>query len=296
MSSRLAAVEVADLIASMGFPADQAVGHRLHELDHDCIDAAGSLDSPLFLKTLADHRSTVCGSDPIALLLEILTRIGSDDLYQLTLDYQTSGEITGEYRQSVSYAALGYCRRDALDLNAGDREALLDSAEQTLGRLRQSRRREAVPARGSSVLEARRGIFVSLHQGAELLGCIGNCSGPEPLASAAAELTLSAALEDPRFRPAAAADGPIDIEISVLTPFKRITSAARFQIGRHGAFLRLGGCSGLLLPQVADDYDWTPEQFLSAVARKSMLGPLAWKDPKARLFVFEAQVFSRSGR
>ncbi|HYW45724.1 MAG TPA: AMMECR1 domain-containing protein, partial [Bryobacteraceae bacterium] len=109
------------------------------------------------------------------------------------------------------------------------------------------------------------------------------------------DLAVSAALEDPRFRPAAEVAGPIDIEISVLTPFKRITSANQLRVHRHGAMLRLGECSGLLLPQVADRYDWTAEQFLEAVTRKSMLGPHAWKDPEARLSVFEAQVFSRPG-
>ncbi|MBZ5605685.1 MAG: hypothetical protein LAO79_25575, partial [Acidobacteriia bacterium] len=74
------------------------------------------------------------------------------------LDYQTSGEITGDYGQSVSYAALGYYRREDFDLGAADREALLDSASETLRLLRETGQREAVPARGgSTALETRRG-------------------------------------------------------------------------------------------------------------------------------------------
>jgi AmmeMemoRadiSam system protein B/AmmeMemoRadiSam system protein A len=277
------------------FPPDSTAPHRLRDLDFDCIDAAGSLDAQLFTETLRRHRSTVCGAEPIALLLEVIRRIGAEDVYQMTLDYQTSGEITGDYRTSVSYAALGYCRRSALELDATDREALLDASGQTLERLRTSGERRPVRAKGSAVLETRRGLFVSLHRGAELLGCIGNCSGDEPLAQAAAELTLSAALEDPRFSPAAQATGPIDIELSVLTPFKRFTSPEQFHLGRHGACLRMRHHTGLLLPQVADDYDWTREQFLSAVAHKAMLGPQGWKDPDAHLYLFEAQVFGRKG-
>ena len=277
------------------FPADQGVARRLRELDDDCLDAAGSLDATLFLQTLQSLRATVCGSDPIALLLATLSALGADDIYQAGLDYQTSGEITGDYRQSVSYAALAYCRREAFKLCVGDCEALLDSAAEALRRLCESGEREAVPAAGSPALEACRGVFVSLHQGSELLGCIGNCARHRPLSVAAAELALSAALDDPRFPPATQASGPIDIEISVLTPFRRIASAEKFCLGRHGAYLRSGGHAGLLLPQVAEHFDWTPSQFLSAVARKCMLGPTAWKDPKARLYVFEAQVFSRPG-
>ncbi len=276
------------------FPTDQHVARRLRELDDDCIDAAGSLDANLFWKTIQGLQATVCGVGPIALLLETLEALG-DDIYQVALDYQTSGEIVGDYHSSVSYAALAYCRREAFELSAGDCEALLDSAAETLRCLRESGKREAIPALGSPALDASRGIFVSLHQGPELLGCIGNCVGHTPLSTAAGELALSAALDDPRFRPVTGVSGPIDIEISVLTTFRRITSAEPFQVGQHGAYLRLGAHAGLLLPQVANKYEWTPEQFLSAVARKSTLGSQAWKDPKARLYLFEAQVFSRPG-
>jgi len=279
------------------FPADGAVAFHLRELDFECAEAAGSLDPSLFLETLEERGATVCGSGPIALLLEVMRLLGGDDIYQATLDYDTSGNLTGDYRHSVSYAALGYFRRAAFELDAPDREALLDSAEESLRQLRQSGTREATPAcGGSAALQARRGCFVSLHQGEELLGCLGNCQGRKPLAEEAADLALAAALEDPRFRPAATLPGPIDIEISVLTPFRRIRSVEQFRLGDHGAFLKLGGHSGLLLPQVAAHQEWTTEKFWQALSRKSMLGPRAWRDPKARLSVFEAQVFSRLGK
>ncbi len=277
------------------FPPDQTVARRLRDLDDDCIEAAGSIDATVFSEILQGLHATVCGSEPIALLLETLSALGWDDFYQVRLDYQTSGEIAGDYHHSVSYAALAYCRKDALELGCADREALLDSAARTLCRLRDSGQRESVPASGSPALDTGRGIFVSLHRGDELLGCIGNCAGHRPLTTAAGELALAAALDDPRFRPAADVSGPIDIEISVLTPFKRIVSAERLQLGKHGAYLHLGGHSGLLLPQVAERFDWTPGQFLSALARKCGLAPQSWKDPKARLYVFEAQIFGRPG-
>jgi AmmeMemoRadiSam system protein A len=192
----------------------------------------------------------------------------------------------------VSYAALGYFPRSAFDLDAADREALLGSATETLRRLRETHESRAFPAlHGSAALSARRGVFVSLHQGERLLGCVGSSEGRVPLSEEVANLALAAALDDPRFRPAASAVGPIDIEISVLTPFRRIWNAAECTVGKHGLFLKLGGHAGLLLPQVATELGWTAEEFLQAVARKSGLGPRAWRDPKARLYAFEAQVF-----
>jgi AmmeMemoRadiSam system protein B/AmmeMemoRadiSam system protein A len=271
------------------FPPERA-GGRLRDLDFECIEAAASLDSTHFLGALEKNHATVCGTAPIALLLDAL-RLVNAGVYQATLDYQTSGELTEDYRHSVSYAALGYFPRSAFDLNAADRDALLDSARETLRCLRETRESRAFPAlHGSAALSAKRGVFVSLHRGRELLGCVGKTEGRAPLSEEVANLTLSAALEDPRFRPAASAEGPIDIEISVLTPFRRIRKAEECIVGQHGLFLKLGGRAGLLLPQVATELGWTNGEFLEAVARKSMLGPRAWRDPQARLYVFEAQV------
>jgi len=278
------------------FPPEDAAGGRLRELDSECIEAAGSVNADLFLKELGERRATVCGFDPVALLLETLRRLEGEGLYQSQLDYQTSGEITGDFRHSVSYAALGYYPRAAFDLDEADREALLDSARETLDRLRGTGQREAVPARNGSVaLTARRGVFVTLRQGDELLGCIGNTSGRGPLAKDVADLALSAALDDPRFRPAAKTEGPIDIEISLLTPLRRIADRAGFCAGRHGALLKLGSHAGLLLPQVASERGWNADEFLRTLARKSRLGPEALENPRARLYRFEAQVFGRAG-
>jgi AmmeMemoRadiSam system protein B/AmmeMemoRadiSam system protein A len=273
------------------FPPDRAAAGRLQELDYECIEAAATLDSARFLETLERNRATVCGSGPIALLMETLRRLDGQ-LYLDTLDYRTSGELAGDYRHSVSYAALGWFPRPSFDLDEHDRAALLESAAKTLEELRAAGQRRAIPAAGGSLaLQARRGMFVSLHQEQDLLGCVGNTSGRGPMAEEAADLTLAAALEDPRFRPAAQVSGPIHIEISALTPFRRIFDAAQCRVGTHGLFLKLGGHSGLLLPQVAAERGWQTEEFLEAVARKSGLGKHAWRDPKARLYVFEAEVF-----
>jgi AmmeMemoRadiSam system protein B/AmmeMemoRadiSam system protein A len=273
------------------FPPDGAAAGRLQELDFECIEAAATLDSARFLETLERNRATVCGSGPIALLMDTLRRLDAE-LFLDTLDYRTSGELTGDYRHSVSYAALGWYPRASFEIGARDRAALIESAALTWEELRRSGRRLAIPATGGSpALQARRGMFVSLHQGPELLGCIGNIAGHGPMAEEAADLTLAAALDDPRFSPATEATGPIHIEISALTPLRRIFNAAQCRVGTHGLLLKLGGRSGLLLPQVAAERGWQTPEFLEAVARKSGLGKHAWRDPKARLYVFEAEVF-----
>ena len=276
------------------FANDAHIGERLRELDFTCMDAAGSLDAHWFLEILARTGATVCGAAPISLLLEVLRRLPGQSIYQTTLDYQTSGEITGDFAHSVSYAALAYHDRRSFELDAADCAALQVSAVETLARLRRTGKRQPVPAAGGSdALLAHRGLFVSLHHEGDLLGCVGNLSGHESLAVDVADLTLAAALEDPRFRPAAETAGSIDIEISVLTPCRAIRDTADFVVGRHGGLLTLGAQSGLLLPQVAGRHGWTAADFLKALARKSGLPAQAWRDPKARLQVFEAQLIGR---
>ena len=110
------------------FPNDAAIEHNLHELDFACIDAASSLHADLFLKVLDHNGATVCGRAPVALLLESLRRTGRS-IYQSTLDYQTSGEINGDFGHSVSYAALGYYDRACFNLDPDDSQTLHHVAE-----------------------------------------------------------------------------------------------------------------------------------------------------------------------
>ncbi|MGO9241424.1 MAG: AmmeMemoRadiSam system protein B [Bryobacteraceae bacterium] len=275
------------------FPVDEDTPGRLRELDGQAISAAGSLDPELFLESLQQTGATVCGSDPIALLLETLGLLGGEDIFQQTLDYQTSAEIAGSYEHSVSYGALGYFRADSFELSPEDRQALLESVAATLRHLRETGQRNPVPPPASAgSLQRRSGVFVSLHKQGELLGCIGNLTTPLPLAEETPRMALAAALDDPRFWPHSRLPEGIDVEISVLSPMKRIRDWTAFRLGRDGAFLECGAARGLLLPQVAHGGAWTPDQFLDALSRKAGLRPGAYREADARLAVFRAQVFA----
>lgn len=274
------------------FATDKWTAERLEALDTSVIEAAGSLDPDLFLEQLGETGATVCGYSPIALWLS--TARLRDELIQETLDYQTSGEILDDYHHSVSYAALGYFPAASFDLSARDRDLLLESAHRTLSQLRETGERIAVPPeRIPLTLTRKAAVFVSLHQGSRLLGCVGTHTKRQPLAEAVPEMTLAAALDDPRFEaPVWKARGEIQIEISVLSPMKAIRDPAAVVPGKHGVYLRKGGHAALLLPQVAEDRSWTWEQFLEALAFKAGLGAHAYLAPDARLAVFQAQVFS----
>ena len=140
-------------------------------------------------------------------------------------------------------------------------------------------------------LTTRLGAFVTLHKNDQLRGCIGHFGEDIPLCQIVKEMARAAAFEDPRF-PKVTADELEDIviEISVLTPLKRIQSADEFVYGRQGIYMRKGYRSGTFLPQVAHEVDWTKEEFLGHCARdKAGIGWNGWRD--AELYTYEAILF-----
>ena len=147
------------------------------------------------------------------------------------------------------------------------------------------------PMQDYPMLSKKCGAFVSLHKHGHLRGCIGHFGEDTPLYEIVAEMARAAAFEDPRFMPVSREElDDIDIEISVLTPMRRIQSLDEFELHRHGIYIRKGYRSGTFLPQVADEVNWTKEEFVGHCSQdKAGLGWNGWKD--AELYVYEAIVF-----
>lgn len=138
------------------------------------------------------------------------------------------------------------------------------------------------------------GAFVSLHLDGELRGCIGNLHSDHPLHEVVAEMAVEAATGDPRFPSLGLKELPkTELEVSVLTPFVPLTPE-EVVVGRHGLYIVRGPKRGVLLPQVASQYGWSPAEFLQHTCRKAGLPPDAYLDKDTRIFGFEAEVFSNS--
>jgi uncharacterized protein (TIGR00296 family) len=121
---------------------------------------------------------------------------------------------------------------------------------------------------------------------------VGSYTARRALAESVPELTLSAATEDPRFDPVRKGETGFQVEISVLTPTKRVASPRSVVAGEHGAVIEHSRRTGLLLPQVASERGWGREAFLRALAAKAGLRAQALEDAATRLWVFRAQVFA----
>lgn len=174
-------------------------------------------------------------------------------------------------------------------LNQKEKQALLSLARQAIANeLGLPTSAVDVPAEFS---ETPQGLFVTLHLGGELRGCIGNMELKKPIHRAVAELARESAFGDPRFLPLSKEEYPrVALEISILSPLHRVTSPDDIQPHVHGVWIKFGNRSGVFLPQV---WEHLPRKndFLDVLCtEKAGLSKGFWRDPRAELFVFTVDI------
>jgi AmmeMemoRadiSam system protein A len=144
-------------------------------------------------------------------------------------------------------------------------------------------------AESAEALKTPCGAFVTLTRRGRLRGCIGHIEAARPLCATVRECARAAALDDPRFDPVTPAElSSLHIEISILSPLVDI-APHEVEVGRHGLLISDGGRRGLLLPQVAEEWNWNREQFLQETCMKAGLPGDAWQHG-ARIQAFTAQI------
>ena len=231
--------------------------------------------------------TSACGEFAIITLMLMLDR--HDEVKHLM--YQNSGDIDDhDPNRVVGYHAFAILRNDSTSftLTDADKKLLKEIAYESI---RDSLDGKPIRNTTHATLNVKCGAFVSLHKHGRLRGCIGHFGEDYPLYEIVAEMARAAAFEDPRFTPVRREElDDIDIEISVLTPMRRIQSLDEFELHRHGIYIRKGYRSGTFLPQVADEVNWTKEEFVAHCSQdKAGLGWDGWRD--AELYVYEAIVF-----
>ena len=142
-------------------------------------------------------------------------------------------------------------------------------------------------------LQTPSGAFVTLMRGGRLRGCIGHIEALQPLYATVRECARAAALDDPRFYPVTPAElSSLQLEISILSPLADI-APDQVEVGRHGLMISRGGRRGLLLPQVAVEWNWDRKRFLEQTCLKAGLPPDAWQHG-ARIQAFTAQILKET--
>ena len=274
-------------------PFRERVPETLADLNNMAVQEILEVDGPGWDAYVQQTRDTVCGQAGIGLLLKILEPW--DDIRGTRLAFDTSGQITGDWANSVTYAAVGFWRAGE-GLAAAEQATLLRLARDTVVNFLKTGQPLTPDAAKYDLTPALRSpgaAFVTLKNRGDLRGCIGHIIAVGPLFQSIIDNACHAC-RDPRFtaNPITEQEAPaLSVEISVLTPMRRISDPMKVQVGRDGLMIALGRNRGLLLPQVPGEQGWNLEQFLQGICRKAGLLPDAWRDPQAELYRFSAQVF-----
>ncbi len=241
--------------------------------------------------------TTMCGWSCVLTLL-YMTENNPNIAINL-VEYKNSGDSeVGDKKRVVGYCAIVFSLKDKSEKSSSglseiDKRKLLRIARGTIEQYIKDRQIPAIDTTPLSIsAKTNGGAFVTLLKNGELRGCIGRFDANEPLYRVVQRMAIAAATEDYRF-PQVQADeiSTLQIEISALTPMRRISSIDEIELGRHGIYIRKGDRSGTFLPQVATETGWTKEEFLGHCARdKAGLEWDGWKD--AEIYVYEANVFS----
>ncbi len=160
-----------------------------------------------------------------------------------------------------------------------------------------------IPSDVSEKLTKEHGVFVTLNKqdrgSHSLRGCIGLPYPVKPLIEAVIDSAVNAALKDPRFPPVSLEEmDSIIVEVSILTPPQELDVEVpkdipdRVEVGVDGLIVSRGNQRGLLLPQVAVDWGWDAEEFLTQCCLKAWLQPDAWLLQDTKISKFQTIIFS----
>jgi AmmeMemoRadiSam system protein B/AmmeMemoRadiSam system protein A len=274
--------------------------------DAGTIDAIKTFDPEGFYrKSILDRDDRrMCGFGAVYAVMKACKSLGANEVK--VLKYATSGDTYGMKASVVGYMSAAFVKSQASGpgpqaaekakegnmLNSSQRKELLKIARDTIKEyLGTGKRLE--PKVGDEVLKEDMGSFVTLHKNGMLRGCIGNMAATGPLYLTVRDMAIAAAAEDPRFPPVTLGElDEVDIEISVLSPMRKIDDYNEIEVGKHGVMVRMGWRGGVYLPQVADETGWDREQFMNSLcAHKAGIPADAWKTGKCEIYVFTAEVF-----
>jgi AmmeMemoRadiSam system protein A len=177
-----------------------------------------------------------------------------------------------------------------IELDDAAKVALLATAREAIASRLEGRPPAWPPA--AETLDAPCGAFVTLREHGSLRGCIGRMTSLAPLYATVREMAAAAAFEDPRFSKLSKGElAHVDIEITALSPLRKVESISEIEVGRHGIYITKDWHSGVLLPQVATEQKWDRDTFVEQTCYKAGLPPDAWKSPDTVIQIFEGLVF-----
>ncbi len=284
--------------------AEQNIVSQIYQLDSKLVAQIQDQSLHGFDKVLQETGATVCGKNPIKVLLALMQQkaFGDIDTYVVAYDTSAAG-VEKNPDHCVSYVSCVVSNELAQNLSCAnhltgyEKELLLKIARNHIDDVVQGVAESKiciVPGLLTKSLQKLSGAFVTLnkigHDGyKQLRGCIGSVAATKPLYQAVYDMAVAAALHDSRFPPVVAQElRYIDVSISVLTALESVPSLNDIVIGRDGVVLQHGRHSAVYLPQVAIEQGWNLEEMLASLSQKAELPAMAWKDKDTHYQIFQS--------
>jgi AmmeMemoRadiSam system protein B/AmmeMemoRadiSam system protein A len=247
--------------------------------------------SSLIAKGYPNLSTCACAEKAVKIGMKLAQKLGKGK-WKL-LKYANSGDTGGDKGRVVGYAAIGwYEKARSEELNKEEQEKLLGIARETLESYLENGKIPEFEVSETKLL-SQQGAFVTLRKKGQLRGCIGEFEAKEALWKIVRRMAIETATKDPRFPPVRLNElTEIDIEVSVLSPLKKISDPDEIELGVHGVMIKKGLRQGVFLPQVATETGWDKETFMGQLcSQKAGLAWDCWKKKDVELFIYTAQVF-----
>lgn len=283
-------------------PFTKDIPEGLRKIDMGAYEYIAKLDGEGFLKYKQKTGATICGCVPVAILVSMCDKDAKAELVK----YTTSGEMTGDFDNSVSYMTVAFCGSWSREKNAetkkgveeglsrSDKDSLLKLARASLiFYLEKQRAPEPVEVgvEISEKMSQKRAAFVTLKKKGMLRGCIGDLLPRQSLYESVIGNAINAGVRDHRFQPVTRSEcDTLRIEISALTVPEAAGGHEDIRIGVDGVILEKEGRRAVFLPQVAPEQGWGVEETLNHLSMKAGLTAEAWKEG-TKFFTFQAEVF-----
>ena len=243
--------------------------------------------------------TSACGSLAIKTALLLAEKLGFQDFKEIK--YENSGDlpagrqgVSNDKNRVVGYAAIGIWSQEAKQKQFLDEQAqkeTLKLARKTLEEHFSGKSPTPFSPQSSSLLQ-KLGAFVTLRKNGQLRGCIGEFEPQKPLYQVIEEMSIAAATKDSRFPPVKPEElAEIKIEISVMTPRRKIDDWQKIELGKHGVVIKAGNRAGTFLPQVAQETGWSKEEFLGQLCLQKLgLSLSCYENPEVIFYIFEVQI------
>jgi AmmeMemoRadiSam system protein B/AmmeMemoRadiSam system protein A len=285
------------------------LGAKLLHLGEVTAGRLAAMDPTGFTFQVEVSGDTVCGVRPAMVLAELLAHAfdGAGEVLEVT----TSGHRINSWELSVTYAAVAFRGRwtgwketglvpllgQLTPAQGAEVVALADATLESYLLHDGSLAEWYAASSERKALHARAGAFVTLnHKGVKvgdpgrLRACMGLIEAGQPLDEAVVQAAVWAA-QDPRFPRLKAGElAGLDVEVSVLSPPRRVTGPEAIEVGTHGVILEKGSHRAVFLPHVATEQGWDRRTMLDNLARKAGLPADGWREG-ALFDVFTAQIF-----